>query len=289
MELRHLRYFLAAAQSQSFTRASESLHITQPTLSHQIKQIEDELGIQLFDRVGRVVKLTTAGELFQVYAKRALLEVDAGLDALNELENLKHGRVTFGVLSSFGTFHLPPILADFNQLYPGIKITVLRLRSGEIEERLLDGELHFGVAYAPSSTEQINVEPLFTVPLALVVGDRHPLVGSAGIALNELNEHELIMLSDEYNSRKMMDAILLANGITPRIVMEMNAIEPILATVRNSSLATILSANLVDEMPGLHQVPLTPTVAHTVGLFTRRNSHLSAAARALVDTIRQRF
>ena len=97
------------------------------------------------------------------------------------------------------------------------------------------------------------------------------------------------MLSNEYNSRKMIDAILLANGITPRIVTEMNAIEPILATVRNSTLATILSANLVDEMPGLHQIPLTPTVTHTVALFTRRNSHLSAAARALVDTIRQRF
>ncbi len=289
MELRHLRYFLAAAQSQSFTRASESLHITQPTLSHQIKQIEDELGIQLFDRVGRVVKLTTAGELFQTYAKRALQEVDAGMDALNELENLKHGRVTLGVLSSFGTFHLPPILADFNTSYPGIKITVLRLRTGEIEARLLDGELHFGVAYAPASTDQINVEPLFTDPVALVVGDRHPLVGCAGIALSALSEHELIMLSNEYNSRKMVDAILLANGITPRIVMEMNAIEPILATVRNSALATILSANLVDEMSGLHQIPLTPTVTHTVGIFTRRNSHLSAAACALVETIRQRF
>lgn len=289
MELRHLRYFLAAAQSQSFTRASESLHITQPTLSHQIKQIEDELGMQLFDRVGRVVKLTTAGELFQTYAKRALQEVDAGMDALNELENLKQGRVTLGVLSSFGTFHLPPILADFNTTYPGIKITVLRLRSGEIEARLLDGELHFGVAYAPSNTDQVNVESLFTDPVALVVGDRHPLAGCPGIALDALKEHELIMLSSEYNSRKMVDAILFANGITPRIVMEMNAIEPILATVRNSALATILSANLVDGMPGLHQIPLTPTVTHTIGIFTRRNSHLSAAARALVDTIRQRF
>jgi len=76
MELRHLRYFLAAAQSQSFTRASDTLHITQPTLSHQIKQIEDELGMPLFDRVGRVVKLTTAGEIFMGYAKRALREVD---------------------------------------------------------------------------------------------------------------------------------------------------------------------------------------------------------------------
>jgi LysR family transcriptional regulator, cyn operon transcriptional activator len=289
MELRHLRYFLAAAQSQSFTRASDSLHITQPTLSHQIKQIEDELGMPLFDRVGRVVKLTTAGEVFQSYAKRALQEVDSGMDALHELENLKHGRLTLGVLSSFGTFRLPPILADFNTAYPGIKITVLRLRSGEVEKRLLDGELQFGVAYAPSGTDQVSVEPLVTDQLALLVGDRHPLAGSPGIALSALNGHGLIMLSPEFNSRKMVDAILFANGITPRVVMEMNAIEPILATVRYSALATILAANLINEMPGLQQIPLTPTVTHTVGLFTRRNSHLSAAARALIETIRQRF
>lgn len=289
MELRHLRYFLAAAQTQSFTRASDTLHIAQPTLSHQIKQIEDELGTPLFDRVGRVVKLTTAGELFMAYAKRALQEVESGMDALYELSNLKHGKLTLGVLSSFGTFRLPQILADFNFAYPGIKITLLRLRSGEVEKRLLDGELNFGVAYAPASSDQIDVQPLFSEPLALLVGERHPLMGCSGISLSELKEHELVLLSAEYNSRKMVDAVFWGNGVTPRIAMEMNAIEPILATVRYSKLATILSANFIHETPGLHRVPLTPTVMHTVGLFTRRNSHLSAAVRALIETIRQRF
>jgi LysR family cyn operon transcriptional activator len=289
MELRHLRYFLAAAQSESFTRAADTLHITQPTLSHQIKQIEDELGMPLFDRVGRVVKLTTAGEVFRGYAKRALQEVDSGMDALHELSNLRHGKLTLGVLSSFGTFRLPQILGDFNSAYPGIKVTLLRMRSGEIEKHLLDGELNFGVAYAPSSTDYISVQPLFTEPLALLVGDRHPLVGCPGISLSALNKHGLILLSSEYNSRKMIDAMLFSNGVTPHVVMEMNAIEPILATVRYSGLATILAANFIHETPGLHQVPLNPTVTHTVGIFTRRDSHLSAAVRALIETIRERF
>jgi LysR family cyn operon transcriptional activator len=289
MELRHLRYFLAAAHSESFTRAADVLHITQPTLSHQIKQIEDELGMPVFDRVGRVVKLTTAGEVFVGYAKRALQEVDSGMDALHELSNLRHGKLTLGVLSSFGTFRLPQILGNFNFAYPGIKVTLLRLRSGEIEKRLLDGELNFGVAYAPSSTDQISVQPLYTEPLALLVGDRHPLVGCPGISLSALSEHGLVLLSAEYNSRKMIDAMLFANGVTPHIVMEMNAIEPILATVRYSSLATILAANFIHETPGLHQVPLSPTLIHTAAIFTRRDSHLSAAVRALIKTIRQRF
>lgn len=243
----------------------------------------------LFDRVGRIVKLTTAGEVFMGYAKRALQEVDSGMDALHELSNLRHGKLTLGVLSSFGTFRLPQILGDFNSTYPGIKVTLLRMRSGEIEKCLLDGELNFGVAYAPSSTDHITVQPLFNEPLSLLVGDRHPLVGCPGLPLSALSKHGLILLTAEYNSRKMIDAMLFANGVTPHIVMEMNAIEPILATVRYSNLATILSANFIHETPGLHQVPLTPTVTHTVAIFTRRDSYLSAAVRALIDTIRKRF
>lgn len=289
MELRHLRYFLAAAQSQNFTRASDSLHITQPTLSHQIKQLEDELGTRLFDRVGRVVRLTTAGELFMTCAKRALQEIDSGKDALSELENLKHGSLTLGVLSSFGTFLLPSILASFNAAYPSIKITVLRLRTGEIEKRVLDGELNFGVGYTSPGANHLNVEPLFNDPVALLVGDRHPLAGCPGISLDELTGHGLILLTPNYNTRRLIDATLAVNGIDARVVMEMNAIEPILATVRHSTLATILSARLALEMPGLHQIPLTPTVTHTVALFTRHNSYLSAAARAFIDEIRLRF
>jgi LysR family cyn operon transcriptional activator len=289
MELRHLRYFLAAAQSESFTRASAALHITQPTLSHQIKQIEDELGIPLFDRVGRVVKLTSAGEAFVGYAKRALQEVDAGTTALHEMNQLKHGKLTLGVLASFGTFRLPRILGNFNSLHPGIRVTLLRLRSSEIEHRLLEGDLNFGVAHAPSSTDHISVLPLFTEPLALLVGEEHPLVGCKELALGDLAEHGLILLSDEHHSRKLIDTAFFSSGVRPRIVMEMNAIEPILATIRHSRLATILNESFIHETPGLHKVALRPAVFQTAAIFTRREGHLPAAARILIDTIRQSF
>lgn len=287
MELRHLRYFLAAAKSQNFTVASSQLYITQPTLSHQIKQLEDELGVPLFVRIGRSVHLTAAGELFRTYATRALQEVELGKDALSDLQELKQGRLTLGVLASFGTFTLPPILADFNAAYPGIKITVLRLRSGEIEKRLLDGELNLGVANTPACSDQIEVDPLITDPLALLVGDRHPLANCASIALNDIAKHGLILLTPDYSSRQLIDASFAENGVSPRIMMEMNAIEPILSTVRVSSVATILSAALAKRWTGLHAVDITPTVARTVAFFTRRNSSLPVAAQALSEAIRQ--
>jgi LysR family cyn operon transcriptional activator len=287
MELRHLRYFLAAAQSQNFTVAADQLHITQPTLSHQIKQLEDELDVALFMRIGRTVHLTAAGEIFRAYAKRSLQEVEMGKDALHDLENLKHGRLTIGVLSTFGTFTLPPILADFNAAYPGIKINVLRLRSGEIEKRLLDGELNLGIANAPASTDQIDVDPLLDDFLALLVGERHPLAGRDSIKLHELEEHGLILPTQEYNSRQLIDATFAGNGITPRVIMEMNAIEPILSTVRLSTLSTILSASMAQYWPGLHVVRIVPTVTRTVAFFTRRNSTLPAAALAFSEAVRR--
>jgi LysR family cyn operon transcriptional activator len=287
VELRHLRYFLAAAQSQNFTVASNQLYITQPTLSHQIKQLEEELGVALFMRIGRSVHLTAAGEIFRAYAKRSLQEVEQGKDALHDLENLKHGRLTVGVLSTFGTFILPPILADFNAAYPGIKITVLRLRSGEIEKRLLDGELNLGVANAPAGSDQIEVDPLIDDFMALLVGDQHPLAGRTSVALEEIREHGLILPTQEFNSRQLIDATFAANGITPRVIMEMNAIEPILSTVRLSKLSTILSAAMAQYWPGLHVVKITPTVTRTVAFFTRRNTTLPAAALAFSEAVRR--
>lgn len=289
MELRHLRYFLAAAHSLSFTRASNHLNITQPTLSHQIKQLEDEIGSQLFDRVGRSVRLTTAGELFKEYAKRALQEVDSATEAIHELEALKQGKLTFGVFSSLSTSLLPPIVANFSALYPGIKVTMLQLPTGEMEKRLREGELSFGIAYGPPAAEQIMAEELLKEKMAMVVGVDHPLFGQSRVSFSELSKHGLIMLTPEYISRRLIETAFITSGFTPRIVMEMNAIEPILATVRCSKLGTIMSERLVKTMPGLHPVVLTPAINRTVALFTRQNAHMSSAAQMMVDLIRKSF
>src|SRR3569833_2762248 len=98
LELRHLRYFLTVAELQHVTRAAEALHVTQSTLSHQIRQLEEQLGTELFDRVGRGVQLTQAGRLFRSFAQRALDEVDAGRTALDELGKLLRGTLRIGVI-----------------------------------------------------------------------------------------------------------------------------------------------------------------------------------------------
>lgn len=288
MELRHLRYFMAVSRSSSFTHASDELCVSQPTISHQIKQLEDEVGMPLFDRGARTVRLTTAGKAFMEYAKRALQEVDAGVEALQELEHLKHGNLTIGVLASLSTSILPSILADFAQTYPGIHVTMLQLPSILMEKRLREGELSFGIAYGPLATDRVIAEELFKERMAVIVGAEHPLFGKSSVRITGLPSYGLIMQTQGYISRQLIESAFLNHGLKPNIAMEMNAIEPILATVRRSgTLATVLSERLARTMPGLHAVTLMPHIVRTVSLFTRRHAHISPAARTMADLIKK--
>ena len=124
MELRHLRYFLAVADTVHFRRAAESLHVSQPTLSQQIRQLEKELGTTLFDRIGKGVRLTVAGETFRHYAQRILHVLDEAQVALLELEGLKRGKLYVGAVQTLNTYLIPPIIARFTTLHPGIFLSV---------------------------------------------------------------------------------------------------------------------------------------------------------------------
>ena len=122
MELRHLRYFLAVADTRSFTRAAERLHVTQPTLSHQIKQLESMVGTMLFDRSTKEVELTDAGRLFKPYCERILKEIDASALAISELEGLMRGTLRMAVFHSFSHSMLPAIMSEFALRYPGVHV-----------------------------------------------------------------------------------------------------------------------------------------------------------------------
>ena len=179
MELRHLRYFLVVANLSSFTRAAAALHLTQPTLSHQIRQLEDELGMHLFDRIGRSIRLTAPGKVFREHAERALQEVSTATAALKELQGLMHGTLTIGVFQSFNSSLMPPILAAFAARYPGVRVAVRQLPTREMQTQLIRGELDLGIAYVQPDSHRILAEKLFDERLMLVVSEGHPYCGAA--------------------------------------------------------------------------------------------------------------
>ncbi len=290
MELRHLRYFLAVADARSFTRAAERLRVTQPTLSHQIRQLEAMIGTVLFNRGGKDVELTAAGHLFKPYCERILKEIESSALAISELEGLMRGTLRMAVFHSFSHSMLPPIMSEFALRYPGVHVTARLVPRFDMERDLINADLDMAVAYIAGDNEQIVAERLFDEELVLVVGSKHALAGRKSMPMRELAKLPLVLLTPEFGARQFVDRFFAENNLRAHVVLEMNAIEPILATTRNSSLATVLAAGAIVDAGGLRSVRLTdPAPKRTVGILWRRNGHRSAAALRMADMIKAAY
>ena len=288
-DLRSLRYFLAIADAGSFTRAAERLHLSQPTLSHQIKRLESQLGTSLFDRSGRQIRLTPAAEVLRDYARRALEELDSASAAIGEIQGLSQGTVVIGAFGSFNSSLLPPILNQFARSFPGIVVTVRQLATGAMEDQLLRGDLHLGIAYAPPTTDQILAEPLFSEALAVVVSARHPWAHREVVGLENLRDLPLALLTPDFPSRRLLDEKFHQAGIEPKVVLEINSVEAVLATVSYGTLTTIFSERMARTVPGLHCICLRPEIRRTAAVFWRRGGYRTVAALAVEGLLRSAY
>lgn len=286
MELRHLRYFLKVAEEMSVTRAAEMLRITQSTLSHQLKQLEGETG-PLFERAGRGICLTSRGRVFKAHADRILGDVKTSVTALAELDNLVSGQLTVGVYRCFETSPLPQVLAAFSRKYPSVDLRVHVGNHVDLGHRLIDGSLDLAVAYAPTISEKIVAEAIFVEPLALIVGEQHPFYGRPRMPLSKLVDQALISVSSENRQRQTIQRCLAAKGIAPRVMMEVNSNEAVLAIVKCSTYATICPE---PGIPGLHAVCLPKlSLKRSTVLLWRRDGHRSSAATEIASMIRAAY
>jgi LysR family cyn operon transcriptional activator len=290
MELRHLRYFLAVSDTRNFTRAASRLHVTQPTLSHQIKQLESLVGTVLFERGTKDIELTAAGRLFKPYCERILKEIDSSVLAISELEGLMRGTLRMAVFHSFSHSMLPPILSEFALRYPGVHVTARLVPRLDMERDLLSGDLDLAVAYITEDNEHITAESLFDEELVLVVGSKHSHAARKSMPMRDISSLPLVLLTQEFGARQFVDRFFASASLRPHVVLEMNAIEPILSTIRDSRLASVLSAGAIVDATGLKIVRLTePAPKRTVGILWRRNGQRSAAAVRMAEMIRDAY
>jgi LysR family cyn operon transcriptional activator len=188
VELRHLRYFSAVAQTRSFTRAAELLGISQPTLSHQVKQLEAEVGAELFARFPRTVELTEAGRQFGPHCERILREVDDGLQTISAVKGVLRGTLNMAVFHSFSRSLLGSTMSKFVLTHQGVRVIARLLPRVEMERELADGTLDLAVAYVSADHEHIVAETLFEEELVLVVGDTHPMASREKATMRSLGD-----------------------------------------------------------------------------------------------------
>jgi LysR family cyn operon transcriptional activator len=287
MEIRQLRYFLDIARTEHLTLSAGNLFVTQSTLSHGIRQLEQELGVSLFDRVGRGLRLSQAGMAFRDHAARSIKELEAGRMALSELSGLQAGRLTVGVFPTFLNTLMPATVAAFTEAYPGVSVEVRDLRAGAIEEQVLSGELDFGIAFHPAAHEGIEAEHLFEERLMLVVASRHPLANRRSIELRQLASLPLALLPRNFATRRLIDDHLHAAGVKPLVKVEIESVEALIGVCRSSLLASIVPERAALQAPDLNALVLrSPDIVRQAGILWRRGSSRSAAAREFAALLR---
>jgi LysR family cyn operon transcriptional activator len=286
MEIRQLRYFLEIARTEHLTQSARSLFVTQSTISHSLRQLEDELGVRLFDRVGRGLKLSQEGALFRTYAGRALQEIDAGRMALTELAGLRSGTLTVGAIATFLNNLVPATVAAFSAAHPKVRLVVRDLRAGAIEEMLVAGELDVGIAFHPAGREDIETEPLFDERMLFVASRSHPLAGRRTVALKALEGLPLALQPRSYSTRRLIDEAFRAAGVEATVPVEMESIESLIGACRRGGLASIVPERAAQQATGVRTIPLAAPVVRRASVLWRRGASRSAAAQEFVKLLK---
>lgn len=286
---RSIRYLIAVADLHSFTRAAEVLCVSQPTLSQQIKQLEDLLEVQLLDRSGRSVRLTAAGEVYLYHARRALGELNTAKRAIHELQDLSRGSIRLG-MTPITDYLAIPLLEEFNCRYPGITVNTLEMPQNDIKAALADDCVDIGMAFSSTlSTEEcsddVDSHILFFETLSLAVGNSHHLAGHKGpMSKHALEKEPLVLFNDHYELRRNLDLYCLEQSIKLPIAMEATSLSVIIEMVRLGRLATILPDTISCGQPGLHSIGLLPELPHhTISLICRKGTYKSPACQAFAE------
>ncbi|GHI03267.1 transcriptional regulator [Streptomyces cellostaticus] len=288
LELRHLRYLLAVADHGNFTRAAEDLHVSQPTLSQQIKQLERTLGVQLLDRTGRAVRLTDAGETYAHHARRALRDLAAGERALHDVKDLSHGHLRLAVTPTFTAYLVGPLIAQFQARHPGVVLNLREMTQDSIESALLADDLDLGIAFAGTHLPGIRAAALFTETLSLVTSAHHPgTTDGRPLPVRDAAQRHLALLSGDFATRAYIDAYFTQHRVSPHIAVEANSIQALIEIVQRTPLATVLPDALTHDHPHLTPTLLDPPLpARTVTLLHRADAYRSAAAHAFTRLTR---
>jgi LysR family transcriptional activator of glutamate synthase operon len=281
MELRQLCYFEAVVRHRHFTRAADELHVAQSALSHQVRRLEDELGVELLHRTTRSVQPTHAGELVARHARSILREAESLADEIKDLRGVVRGRLTVGALLFGGELDIPALLGRFTARFPGVEVSLREGSVRRLSAGLRDGSIDMTFALEAKPPDEFERLPLSTERLALVLAPGHRLAGSEPLPVSELDGEPLIAFADGSSVRRLVDRAYADAGVAPRIALEGTDLALVRALVAQGIGLAILPRTFA-ELPGppITLRPLEPELEMTVALWWRRDRHLSPAARA---------
>lgn len=290
MELRTLRAFVEVVRNGGFSQAARVVFATQSTVSKAVKQLEDELGLQLIDRIAQRGSLTTAGEVVYRRAISMLNERDDLVTELDELRGLKRGSLRLGLPAIGSNTLFAPLFAIYRSRYPGIEVQLVEYGSKRLEEMLMAGEVDLAASLLPVR-EEFEFQEVRRERIDVLVGSSHPLAKRKSVRLAELAKFDFILFGEGF----ALDPIILeacrSSGFTPTITARSSQIAFITELVASGLGVGFLPRMIAKERsrPGLKNIAvLDPGMDWHMALIWRRNAYLSHAARAWLQLAKHR-
>ena len=267
MEFRQLRYFVKVAELRSFSEASKVLFISQSTLSQQIKQLEEELGVELLVRDSRHVSMSDYGEQYLPYAKQVLKDVDTSTERMNDVRQLKIGTLNVGA-----TYTFCPLLADtvrdYMKKYPGIKLKIYCRSMENLMEMLEHGQLDVALSYKPlQSYDDIDSHILFNSNLCVIAGKDNPVAKKERIRLAELENLPLVLPAKGLQARNAFDSRLYGQNFKFDVRLEINDLSMLLDMVSRTNLVTLLSGATIHSNKNFVAISLDHPHSEMQGSF----------------------
>lgn len=281
------RVFYWTAKLGSLTKAADKLHITQPAVSHTLKQLEGALGGQLFFRTVKGVSLTAEGEALFVYVNEAMRSIEIGEKTIAEMQELYYGGINIGASDTLCKHYLLPHLERFHQQYPEIRIRVTNRTTPETVALLKQGKIDFGLVNLPAEDSRVEFRSSSPQQDCLVGNPKYAALTEQPLPLNELHQYPLLLLEPGGSTRNFLDQYAASNGIHLTPELELGSLDLLAQFAQSGFGLTFIAREYIQEelrSGRLIEIPLTPPVpCRHVGIATLKGVPLSSAAKRFLQ------
>lgn len=290
LTLRQLKVFESVARLGSFTRAAEELHLSQPAVSMQVKQLEESVGLPLFEQLGKKIYLTDAGREMYHYSREIGRQLQDAESVLEEMRGLKRGKLVISMVSNANYF-VPRLLSVFCQRFPGVAVNLDVANREKLLKQLSDNEMDLGIMGQPPEEADSVAEPFLENPLVVVAAPSHPLVAEKHIPVSRLEGETFLLREKGSGTRIAMERIFTQHGIAPPQGMEMSTTEAVkqaVAAGMGLAVVSLLTIGLELETGRLAVLDVEdfPILRHWYVVY-RKGKRLSGVAQAFHDFLQQ--
>ncbi len=292
VDVHALRTFVEVARQQGFTRASETLHVSQPAISKMVKALEDELGTPLLHRERRRVRLTEAGRVVLDRAQGILDALRVIEEEVVEVAALRRGRLRLGMPPIVGVTFFPPLLAEFHQAYPNVLLELREEGSHHIESLVMERELDVGAVVLPTDEKAFGTMPFVRDDLRAVLHPDHPLARRPHVSLRDLAGTPFVLYRPEFALHGHILEACRRAGFKPTVVSESSHWDFLVAMVAANIGVALLPSTICRQLDPkqVRSVPMTaPTIPWNVALIWRRDRQLPPATRAWLELAKRRL